>query len=120
MPLARIAGSILLWSCGLQLAMAAAEPLPDPDATPLDPVEVTPGPDPLFEPERRLRRLLEDAPCLGCDVKPSRPPAHPVVELLRRNFLPQEPPPPPDDPADRAVQQSMERQDRKLQDKHLP
>lgn len=46
-------------------SFAALEPA-QPEATELDPMIVTPRANPLDESLERLRRMMEDAPCLGC------------------------------------------------------
>jgi hypothetical protein len=71
-----------LWLMLIAMAPGYAQSEGEDPATELDPIVVTPRVNPLDESLDRLREMMEQAPCLGCEVKLRESPAESFVNFV--------------------------------------
>lgn len=101
---------LLLLAAAASLSATAQEPAAEPEEkTELPPLVIEGSRDPLFAPERKIERLMRNAPCLGCgdDIIGAKDNIvlrafQSALGLADKNLLPQKVPErdPADDPGD--------------------
>lgn len=76
----------------LATALPAAHAQDEPPVE-LEPMQIGPREDPLWSDRERLRKLVEDQPCLGCDVALRRDWRSVVADYVMAKATPPDPDP---------------------------